>query len=1025
MSETLDERVVKLEFDNSKFEKNVKTTQKSLEQLDEQLKFKDGVDGIKKIEASFSHLEMVAFTIVNRITNRIIDLGVNLVKSLSVDNISAGWVKFGDKTVSVATMAAQKIKIAGKAVEDYSEKMEIINEQLDKLNWFTDETSYNFTDMVDNIGKFTAAGRSLDESVNAMMGIATWAALSGQNAATASRAMYQLSQSLGKGYVQLMDWKSIQNANMDTEEFREKTLAAAVAVGELTKEGNTFITKTGKRFTLAEFTDSLSSKWLTSDVLLNTLGEYSSAVERLYEICEEEGITATEAMELYGDELDEFGLKALKAAQEARTFSDVISSVKDAVSTGWMKTSELIFGDYDEVKVTWTELANEMYDLFAESGNFRNEILSYWREFKGNETIFGEHGSSNQGAFWNLYDSIVAVRDLIRDSWNTVFNLSAFEEYSERAADIAEKFNKITQAIQAYTKKIKDAITGNVRIQFILNGVFNLLKIGIQIIQAIGYAIKPIIQLGKDLASYFFDKISALGYSLSRIQDKTSSIENAARKVNSVLTNIIETIDLVGFIDKVIRGVSKLFKIFSNTKAIDKFRDAFASVIEAFGKGSSGITSVFNKISNAFSKLISSLGGSAVSIDATGFVSPLASFVMALSSLINGIFSIVSPLVTIVSHIVNFLGLILQKIGAMFNIIAVSFDAEQASKTASSLFKFAVGAAVIVAALSVVYNVIYSIYAWVHPFKNILQAIGDAIWDIGASFRYKGIAEIIKSVAFTLLSVAASAAILASIPVNGLVKALVAITIIFGLVFAIVSLLDKGSKGGDVKGIGALGNMAGDAISSMNQYAQLAKIFATFASISVALLSAAAALKIISSIKTEDIIKSTLAIIVILGALLGTVYALNKFTNKKFKAKKATKTLDSLSKALVLMAVAIRIIGSMPTDNIMNAVSAFIITMAGMTAVTIAIGKYANTKLNYHRLSTLLAALSTSLVKIAAAVRIVGSIKDPSGIQNGVMGLTSIMGSLLLFLIGLKALAGVNVEYSKISGLLFGLSLAL
>ena len=216
--------------------------------------------------------------------------------------------------------------------------MEAINTQLDKLNWFTDETSYNFTDMADNIGKFTAAGRDLDESVNAMMGIATWAALSGQNAITASVAMTQLSQALGRGYIMTIDWRSIENARMSTEEFKQTVLDTAVAMGEMTKEGQNYITKTGKKISVSNF--ELSTKWLTSDILLTSLGKYSAAVERIYEISQETGLTATEVMARYSEEFDQFGLKAFRASQEARTFTDTIRAIQDAVSTGWLNTFE-------------------------------------------------------------------------------------------------------------------------------------------------------------------------------------------------------------------------------------------------------------------------------------------------------------------------------------------------------------------------------------------------------------------------------------------------------------------------------------------------------------------------------------------------------------------------------------------------------------------------------------------------------------------------------------------------------------
>ena len=107
----------------------------------------------KKVKVSFSALEIVMIAAISSITNSIIILGTQLIKSLSIDNISAGWTKFGEKTISVATMAAQKIRVAGVELTNYSDKMEAINNQLDKLNWFTDETSYNFTQMADTIGK--------------------------------------------------------------------------------------------------------------------------------------------------------------------------------------------------------------------------------------------------------------------------------------------------------------------------------------------------------------------------------------------------------------------------------------------------------------------------------------------------------------------------------------------------------------------------------------------------------------------------------------------------------------------------------------------------------------------------------------------------------------------------------------------------------------------------------------------------------------------------------------------------------
>ena len=654
MSDELDKRVVRMEFDNSKFEKNVKQSQETLKKLDEQLEFKDGSKGIEKVEASLSHFQIVAFTVINRITNKIIDLGANFVKALSVDNISAGWTKFGQKTTSVATLAAQKIKIAGKEIEDAGEKMKVINDQLDKLNFFSDETSYNFTDMIDNIGKFTAAGRSLDESVNAMMGIANWAALSGQNASVASRAMYQLSQALGKGYVQLIDWKSIQTANMDTQEFRETVLQTAVDIGELTKAGNEFITKTGKKFTLEKFTESLSSKWFTNDVLLKTLSKYSSAVQDVYEIASKEGISATEVLEKYGDQFDKFGIKAFKAAQEARTFTDVINATKDAVSTGWMTTAEQIFGGYEDAKNLWTELANELYGIFAEGGNFRNEVLNLWNTLEGRKDIFGEHGSSNQGAFWNIYDAIIAIKDLIKDAWSGVFNSSDFTSETERAQDLSSKLKEITSQIREITSRVLNNIRNNIELKAVLSGLANTVGILVSLLKAAYFAISPIVYAAKDLAKYLFNRIAAFGLNMKKVQSVTENINRVASKLYYSISNIVEYINPTGILDSIIDTLSGILQELSKFDIINAIADWVKDFIDAM-KSAGGNSESVQNILGGLASIIRVIGKLVIEVTKiiSKYVLPIASIIIDTVSKVAGFLS--GLLVTILGFVGDFI----------------------------------------------------------------------------------------------------------------------------------------------------------------------------------------------------------------------------------------------------------------------------------------------------------------------------------------------------------------------------------
>ena len=313
MSRSIDNRVVEMEFDNARFEKNVSQSLSTLDKLKAALSFKGVEDSFENVEdatggltKSFSVLETIAVGALLNIGNKVADWAQKTIKDLSgVQNVMEGFRKFSEITKSSATLAAQGFS------------SDEIERELSRLNWFTDETSYNLTDMVDNISKFTASGQGLKESSDAMQGIALWAALSGQNAQTASRAMYQLSQAMST-YMKREDWRSIQNANMDTIEFRRMALDAAVKLGTLERWNEGEVTyyrslidglkKEGaEAFTESQFVERLTSgMWFTKDVMMDVYRSYAKAAEQIYEYVEEHsGATVRDAIEALGDSLDE------------------------------------------------------------------------------------------------------------------------------------------------------------------------------------------------------------------------------------------------------------------------------------------------------------------------------------------------------------------------------------------------------------------------------------------------------------------------------------------------------------------------------------------------------------------------------------------------------------------------------------------------------------------------------------------------------------------------------------------------
>ena len=281
MSTTIDERVVEMRFDNKQFESNVQTSMSTLEKLKKSLDLSGAAKGFENLDSAakkcdmsglsnavetvktrFSALEVMAITALANITNSVINTGKQVLSSLTIEPISQGFQEYELKMGSIQTIMMST-----------GESLGTVNKYLNDLNIYSDKTIYSFSDMTSNIGKFTNAGVKLKDAVAAIKGVSNAAAVSGANTNEASRAMYNFAQALSAGYVKLIDWKSIENANMATVEFKTQLLEAAVAAGtvEKTAEGMYRVLTTNAKGegmdgvidATHNFNDSLSYQWMT------------------------------------------------------------------------------------------------------------------------------------------------------------------------------------------------------------------------------------------------------------------------------------------------------------------------------------------------------------------------------------------------------------------------------------------------------------------------------------------------------------------------------------------------------------------------------------------------------------------------------------------------------------------------------------------------------------------------------------------------------------------------------------------
>lgn len=599
MSRQIDERVVSMRFDNKQFEKGVSETMKTLEKFEASLKFDGSVKGLEniskaadkidlskltdsasKIEMQFDAMSIAVITTIAKIVSAAEDAGAKIVKSLTIDQITSGFDKYTQKTAAVQTI----MNATGKSVQE-------VTTQLEKLQWFSDETSYSFVDMTNNVGKFTSAGVQLNIAVSAMQGIANAAALAGSTSSQASHAMDGFSKALGRGYVMLKDWSYIQTARMDTIQFKQELINSAVAMKTLVATQNGYKTAAkGSAVTAEQFTEALKDGWLTTEVMLDALGRYSAYSDKIYEVSDAFD-TCADAMAATSAEGMELGAQAFKAAQQAKTFTDAIEATKDAVSSGWMETFEIIFGNFDESVELWTEFTNTLWDIFASGSESRNELLagglmSGWNQFIKEGVEDAE----------KLKESIIEVADsFLSADEKLVIGMEAAEKtgskiFENMADDYKVTINDVIEAAGGFEKALQYGwLSADILDESISKMIKDFETLSAEELAAKGYtadSVKSFYALKRaiDDGSISLEDYADLMGKMSGRENIIQGIKNAYQGLLSVIEPIGDAVAEI-FPPITVETVYKLTESFKNFTAQLRLSDEAAYTLKVVMKG--------------------------------------------------------------------------------------------------------------------------------------------------------------------------------------------------------------------------------------------------------------------------------------------------------------------------------------------------------------------------------------------------------------------------------------------------------
>lgn len=999
MSKTIDERVVEMRFDNKQFESNVQTSLSTIEKLKKSLDMDGATKGLESIDSAakkvdmsglgsavetvktrFSALEIMAVTALANITNSVVNTGKQMLRSLTIEPISQGFEEYELKMGSIQTIMMS----TGASLEE-------VNKYLQELNTYSDKTIYSFQDMTSNIGKFTNAGVGLEDAVMAIQGVSNVAAVSGANANEASRAMYNFAQALSAGYVKLIDWKSIENANMATVEFKTQLLESAVACGTLTKTADgMYKTVKGNVIDATHgFNDSLQDQWMTTEALVGTLRNYA-------------------------DETTEIGAKAFAAAQDVKTFTQLMDTLKGFVGSGWANTWEILFGDFEEAKALWTGLSQVIGGFIDAQADARNEMLQGWKDLGGRTKLIE--------ALKNAFEGVQSVIKPIYEAFREIFPPTT----AKQLYDITENLRKFTANL-----KLSDTASANLKSTF--KGLFAILDIVKQAFSAIFTAIKPLFggfgTLGDGILGFTggigdaivaFDEFIKTSGAFQKVGEGIATVIQTIMTALSTLKNKIhERMAQVGeAAGEMKSGVIVAFKVIGETLANCQFVQLLSAVWNAVKTIGSGIVKILGELGSSLAKnlgeanfsgiidLLNGISFGAIAVGITKFVGTFREAIEDIGSFKESFIGILDSVRGCFEAYQNQLqaGTLL-KIASAIAILTASLIA--LSLVDSEKLNVALGAITVLFAdllgSMAVFNKISGQATGV--MKSVTAMLGIATAVLILASALKKIADLdAKQLATGLIGVAGlttmmvAAAKAMSSNSKAIIKGATQMVIFAAAIKILASVceqlaqLDWNQLAKGLVGVGVL-------LAEVSLFLRTAKFSGKSITTATGIVILSAAIKVLASackdfgeMKWEDIGKGLASIAV----LLAEITAFTKLTGNAQNVISTGVALIAIAAAMKILASAVKDFSTMQWDEIARGLTA----MAGaLVAITVAVKFMPN---NMAGIGAGLVIVSAALVVLATALEKMGNLS----LEQVAKGLITLGGAMTILAIGLNAMTG-------------------
>ena len=643
---------------------------------------------------------------------------------------------------------------------------------------YTNQTSHSFEVMVGRISSLNSVGVPLEKAERLLEGFANSATKAGADAGRAATAMEVYSKAMGSILTkQEFDTLNL-TARVITKEWREGMIEAGLATKDLEKDTKGVI-RTAKKYgkqvevTAETIENTLNKKWVTKDTL-KVFGEKYMFGDTIEDLKHPEKA------------LDSFGKTAYLTGQRALTLADAMNAMRESVSSGWMETFRIVFGDLTDAMELFTNIADRTIESLEKIAEFRNTFFRTWMNYNNGsgrtsliEMLLGDYGKETETGAYGFLDIIDDVGKLIYRGLADLFGLFADPDdrlmfqndptyfatwLGIKAAEISDGFKGFIQSIRDWfgeTIEVGGKTTTRLEILHnIIDGLVASLGLGILLIEGMYTFITTLGQQLQPAINNILGMFGLLGETLY------GDVWDAARE--DTIPQFFE--QLAATFKPLTDGINDV---------VQAFVDLIGILVET-DQQNGGSKSVFQYIGDALkwvAGIISAVG--------TPILTFLKNIVLAIKDLLTGadaehaeskgVFGAIGDLFTGILAAFGEGGAEtlherLQKVAAWFKDINLG-----------TILKLVLGGIAVAKFIQMIHNT-----------SKAFKRIGEFFEDPGGNFKqgfvgnYEWFSERLLNIGKAIATIAGAVVVLGSLPTSSLIQGVIATAAVMGAMFLFV-----------------------------------------------------------------------------------------------------------------------------------------------------------------------------------------------------------------------------------------------